>query len=221
MMLLQMTTVQKELGLSADQIKKINESGPMGRGPGGGGPGGGPGGPGGGPGGFGGPPPGQGPDQRQGGGQGQGRGQRGGQGQGQGQGPGQRPGGPGGLGGPEGRQGPMDNILNESQKARLKQLQLQWDAPMTLLSPEVSEKLDLSDDQHEQINEIVRTAMPRPERGQGGQQPQERPSWSDMISKKASATQKAIAVLNSTQKQTWTTLTGAKFSNWEEPKRRD
>jgi hypothetical protein len=42
-----------------------------------------------------------------------------------------------------------------------------------------------------------------------------------MMAKKAAAAKSALAVLTSSQKQEWSRMTGAVFSNWEEPKRRD
>ena len=228
MALIRMSTVQKELRLSNDQIAKINEM----RGPGG-------------PGGFGGGQ-GQGGQRGQGqggfgGGQGQGgqRGQgQGGFGGGQGQG-GQRGQGQGGFGGGQGQGGqrgqgqggpgerpdPLAGILNESQMDRLNQLKLQFDAPMTIVDPRNSKELYLSEAQIEQIRGIIEKAMPRPERGPrgGGQQgpPQGPPQmdWKEQQAKKAAATRDALAVLNSDQRSKWSKLTGAQFANWEEPKR--
>ncbi|MBS1707679.1 MAG: hypothetical protein JSS65_03035 [Armatimonadetes bacterium] len=167
--LLKHPNVQKDLGLTEEQKKKIDALMP--RGPQGGGFPGGPGGPGfpGGPGGQGGPggPP---PEGGFGGGPG-GPPPEGGFGGGAG-----APPPPGGFGGGQGR-GPqagqdiekkIAEILTSKQLTRYKEIQLQATAPMSLLRPEVAEKLGLSEDQRQEIDGIIREGMPMPPRGPGG-----------------------------------------------------
>lgn len=166
MMLVRMSSVQKELEMTADQIKQVNEMRPMMGGPGGqGGPGGPP------PqgGGFGAPPGGGQGQPPRGGGQppaGQGGPPQGG-GFGQppqaGQG---RPGGPPQGGGFGQRQGgpdqamnnPLDDILSQKQMKRLHQLELQFNAPMTLMQPELNREMKFSEDQRMEIDDIIKKA---------------------------------------------------------------
>lgn len=90
---------------------------------------------------------------------------------------------------------------------------LQFDAPMTILDPRNGEQLNLTEDQREQIQQIIQQQMPRPERGS------EPPAWAEQMRKKAAATRAALAVLSGEQRQTWNQLTGVAFTNWEEPRR--
>src|SRR5579862_6960204 len=134
--------VQQELKLTDDQIEKIRSLRPeRGGGPGFGGPGGeGPGGP---------PPPSD----------------RGGPGFG---GPGGGPGygGPGGPGGPGGRQmeQKIKAILTASQYQRFHEIDLQAQGARAIGRPEVAKELGLSEDQIEQIHDM----MPPPPGGPGG-----------------------------------------------------
>jgi hypothetical protein len=232
-LLIRMSSVQRELKLTQEQIQKINEMRPRQGGPGQ-------------------PPmppgnPGQG---------------------GQGGRPPVPPGGQGGQEGPGGRRpgapgnGPLAEILNETQMKRLQQLAIQFDAPMTLLDPRTGRQLNLSEQQREQISQIIREnglepprppqppmggqggegrpPMPpngqggpgagpggqgggRPPMGQGGA-PGRMPNgpqmnFAEMQAKKAKAFNAAWNVLTAEQKSKWNELTGARFTAWEEPKR--
>lgn len=130
---------------------------------------------------------------------------------------------------PPQREDPLSGILSEAQRSRLRQLQLQWDSPMTLLSPEASDKLNLTESQRQRIDAIV--AELRPERGgpggrgqgQGQRPPQPPPhqDWAAMLAAKTRAAQAALQVLDQRQKATWSQMIGAPFSRWEEPIRRN
>lgn len=220
LMLIQMKSVQQELKLTQDQLVAIQKIQPPMIG------GGGPGGP---------PAPGQ------------GRPPRGGQG-GQG-GPPQGGFGPGGGGPPQGGfdgpmpAGPLDEILSETQLHRLKQLQLQFDAPMSMLDPRSGETLKLSEAQRQKLDEIIQAAFPRrmgppPPGGPGQAGPGQRGpaqvgpgqggpgqpgqgqgpamSWQERQAKKAAAYKQALGVLSESQRAAWKALTGAEFTKWEE-----
>ena len=236
-MIIRMSSVQKELHLSPEQIKSINELRPMGQPGGQGGFGGPP--PQGGQGqqgGFGGPPP-QGGQGQQGGFGGPppqgGQGQQGGFGGpppqgGQGQ--------QGGFGGPPQQGGqrqqgqgdfknsPLGRILDESQGRRLLQLGLQFDAPMSFGRPEVGEKLNFTEEQRQAVREIIDSIVPRPQedpqgrQGQQGQPP--KIEWKTMQSKKAEGLAKVFQLLTAEQKSEWQNMTGKPFDQWEEPKQR-
>ena len=107
---------------------------------------------------------------------------------------------------------PLAKILNQNQLDRLKQLGLQFEAPMSFLQPDVAQALDLGDDQRQQIDSIVRNHMAPPQQGQ-------RMDWKTMMANKAAAFKEAYATLSESSKQAWSKLTGKSFTAWEEPKR--
>jgi hypothetical protein len=64
--------------------------------------------------------------------------------------------------------GPFAQILTKDQNARLKQLSIQFEAPMSMMQPDINKQLELSNEQREKINDIIRNMMPPPPQGQGG-----------------------------------------------------
>jgi|GEM_PF-1976061 len=125
-------------------------------------------------------------------------------------GPGQGgPGGPG-MGGPGMGPDPLAEILQPAQYARLKQLTLQFDAPMSFRNPMANQALKLTQAQLESLHEIIQNAMPQPEPGT-------RPDWATMQAAKAKAQKQAWTLLTNAQKQAWSRLTGQVFSDWEQP----
>lgn len=189
--LLRHPDVQKELKLSDSQMKAIDQAFPqMGGGQGG------PGGPGG-QGGFGG---GQaGPGGQRGGGQG-------------------GPGGAGGQGGP-GRQGGGPNpqveakikeILTPVQFTRFKQIELQIAGPQAFMMPEVAERLQISEEQHEAIREVMESM--RPPQGQPGQQGGQGGQRPDPAKRMKEVMSKVLAVLSDKQRAEYRTMTGKEFT---------
>ena len=214
--------VVAELHLSDAQVEQLKKLFPPmgpGRGPGGpGGPGGhgqgGPGGPppGGGQGGFGGPPPPPG----QGGFGGPPQGGPGGHGQG-------GPGGPGRPGMGRNWDGELKKILDEGQFRRWKQIELQVQAPMVLLRPDVAEKLGISEEQAQQLHEALMSLRPpQPPQGQDGPPSQEQMEQmhKKMQEHRQQAMQKALSVLSGQQRQTWADMTGKPFKFDPRPPRR-
>ena len=201
--IVRMPTVQTHLNLTQAQKNAIAAlppppGGGHGGPPGGGGQGGPP--PGGG--GQGGPPP---------GGGGHGGPPPGGGGQG-----GPPPGG-GGQGGPPPGGGneppnPLAEILNQQQMNRLKQLGLQFDAPMTMLDPRNAGELHLTQPQRQSIHQAIQTHMPPP-------QPNQHFTFAQMQSRKLAAFNAAWAILTQEQKDSWDHKVGPKFTNWVEPPR--
>jgi hypothetical protein len=211
--------------------------GGFGGGPGGppGGFGGGPGGPppggfGGGQGGPGGPPPGGqggpgGPPPP--GGQGGFGGGAGGQG-GFGGGPGGQGGFGGGQGGPGGFGGPgpgqmrqmekkIKAILSESQYTRYQQLSLQQQGAMAIMRPDISQKLGITDDQRDQLDEAMRNSRP-PRPPQGDQPPDPQQMHEQMKKHRQEMEQKILAVLTSSQKDQWNGMLGKPFTFHEAPR---
>lgn len=190
--------VQKELKLSQDQIDRLREAmppppnfgGPGQGGPGQGGPEGGPG-----RGGQAGPPP---PGAR---------------------GPGQ--GGPGFRGPrPEDRQleEKVKGILTETQFARYEQLKLQMRGAGVIGSPEIADKLGLSDDQRGRIREIFendRPPMPPP-LTDGGERPDPQRMRDEMRKHREEIEGKVLAVLTKDQRAKWDAMIGKPFK-FEQP----
>ncbi len=51
---------------------------------------------------------------------------------------------------------PLDDILSQKQMKRLHQLELQFNAPMTLMMPEVNKELKFTEDQRMEIDDIIK-----------------------------------------------------------------
>ncbi len=206
--------VHKELKLTQEQLQQIGQLLEKFQPPAG--PGGGPGGPGG-PGGGGvGGPGGRGGEEAQAGP----RGQRG-------------PGGP--EGGPMGQRGPriedeVKQILSEAQFHRFEQLVLQFEGPRSVMRPEIGEVLGLTDQQHEQLREIMGEFRPEGRRGgpgEGGQgrgqqgrgeqgQPPTPPNMEEMEARRKEMEAKILSVLTADQKAKWQSMLGAPFT-FEKP----
>lgn len=181
--------VQRELKLSEDQIKRLREAMPPPRGFGGPGQGG----------------PGQG---------GPGQGGRGFGGPGQG-GPGQ--GGPGFPGPrPDDRQleEKVKGILTETQFARYEQLKLQMRGAGVIGSPEISQKLDLSEDQRDKIRGIFEND--RPPMPPQGDRPDPQRMRDEMRKHREEIEGKVLAVLTKGQRAKWDAMLGKPFK-FEQP----
>lgn len=114
---------------------------------------------------------------------------------------------------------------------RLRQLALQFDAPMTFLDPRVAQELELSAEQRQGIDRAIQAHMPRPPRpgngqggpgqggpGQGGPgQGGPRPTFAQMQAAKAAAFEQAWSLLSAAQKAEWREMVGAAFTQWEDP----
>ncbi len=90
--------------------------------------------------------------------------------------------------------------LNETQSARLKQLQRQREGVRALVGDDAAELLELTDEQREQLNELA------PQRGPFGGFGGFGPPRDD-----ARAMEDALAVLTEEQRASWTELVGAPF----------
>jgi hypothetical protein len=89
--------------------------------------------------------------------------------------------------------------MNQNQFRRFKQIELQASGPMGLMNPRTGQELQISEDQREQMREIMENNRP-PQPGQGD------PSkFHDFIMGKL------VAVLNATQQAKWREMVGAPF----------
>ncbi len=115
----------------------------------------------------------------------------------------------------------IQGILNADQFGRFKQIELQVQAPMSIGRPDVAEKLNLPEQQLEQIHELhMQMRPPMPPRGQ------ERPSQEEMEkmhqqmkAKQEELLHKVLGVLTSEQRRTWDSMTGRPFKLSPPPRR--
>lgn len=110
----------------------------------------------------------------------------------------------------------QDAILTESQRNRLKELELQAQGPMALLRPEIAKELNITTEQQSKIrgvqDEMREQAM---ESFRGGRQEGGREEMMKMMDEmRAKAEQRVLAVLTSAQKDQWTKMQGVPFK-WE------
>ncbi|MFN3730332.1 MAG: hypothetical protein ACK4XJ_11565 [Fimbriimonadaceae bacterium] len=145
------------------------------------------------------------------------------------------PGGPPPGGPPQGGQGrpdPLADILSAGQRDRLKQLDLQFTAPASIMRPDVREALDLSAVQVEKIADILgMPPMGQPPRGGGqggppaGGPPQGGPPPGGPMTmdpaKRQQMMRDVMAVLTAEQRSKWGQLTGKAFTFPPPPDRRD
>lgn len=131
-----------------------------------------------------------------------------------------RPPGPGGPGGGHGGgngggngqppQDPLAAILSQNQMKRLMQLTLQFNAPLCVMWRNVGEQLQLTPDQHREIDQIIRANIPPPN-------PQQPPNWNEMQQAKAHAWELVRAQFTQAQIEKWGQLAGPAFNNWVQP----
>lgn len=95
--------------------------------------------------------------------------------------------------------------------SRLRQLTLQFDAPMTFMDPRAGQQLQLTQQQRQSIHAAIQQHMPPPQPNQAPQ------TFAQMQAKKLAAYNAAWPILTATQKSAWNTMTGAAFTNWVQP----
>jgi hypothetical protein len=126
----------------------------------------------------------------------------------------------------EGRkmEGAIKKILNAGQYKRYRQIDIQVQGPRWFMNPEAQDMLNLSEKQHDQIDEIMKNGRP-PQGGQGGpggQGGQGGPGGQqggrgqggpggDMGKFADDLMKKIMSVLNENQKNKYKELTGAQF----------
>ena len=118
-----------------------------------------------------------------------------------------------GQGGPGGQQpqSPLAGILNQQQMNRLRQLGLQFDAPMTIVDQRMANELNLTQQQRQSIHQAIQANNPPP------QPNQPRPTFAQMQQRKTAAFNAAWGILTQEQKDSWNQKVGARFTNWVEP----
>ena len=103
-------------------------------------------------------------------------------------------------------------ILDEDQFARYQELSLQREGARAVLRPDVSEKLNITEDQREAIHKLMEANRPQPP--QGGPQdgpPDFEKMRAEMDKKNAELDKKIVALLTSGQKATWDKMLGKPF----------
>ncbi len=99
------------------------------------------------------------------------------------------------------------SVLNEGQKKRLKELELQWLGPMALMNPEVAKEVGLTAEQQSKIQGLVREQMQQM-RGQfqGGGQP-----GANLEQARQQLENRILDLLTPAQRQKWQQMQGKPF----------
>jgi Spy/CpxP family protein refolding chaperone len=101
-------------------------------------------------------------------------------------------------------------VLNDQQKARVKEIRLQVQGPAALSTKEVAEALKLTDDQVNKIKDLVKSlADARREAFQGGGGNAD--AREKLVTLRTETNEKILAVLNSDQKTKFEKMKGAKI----------
>jgi hypothetical protein len=93
--------------------------------------------------------------------------------------------------------------LSPQQYSRFKQIEIQVVGPQAFMSPEVAERLQITEDQHEAIREIMEEARPEP--GQPGQQPPDPSKFMKAVMSQV------LAVLSDKQRSDYKAMVGREF----------
>ena len=106
----------------------------------------------------------------------------------------------------------LQEILNDSQFKRYKQLALQQEGAVALRRDDIADKVGLSEEQRDQIHGILERNRPRPmEMQEGGTPPDPEVMRNRMDGLRDANNKKILAVLNGTQKEKWEALLGKPF----------
>lgn len=95
-------------------------------------------------------------------------------------------------------------ILNETQRKRLRELELQWQGPFALMDPEVAKQVGLTEEQQAKIRGIIQEAF-QSVRGQPGERMQE------FQKAREQAEKKILEVLTPAQREKWQQMLGKPF----------
>ncbi len=98
-------------------------------------------------------------------------------------------------------------ILNETQRKRLRELELQWQGPFALTDPELAKQVGLNEEQQAKIRGIIQEAF-QSVRGQPGQ-PGER--MQEFQKAREQAEKKILEVLTPAQREKWQQMLGKPF----------
>jgi hypothetical protein len=118
----------------------------------------------------------------------------------------------------------IQRILNPDQFRRWKQIALQAEAPMSIMRPDVAERLQFSEEQMQQFHEIFMNMRP-PQPPRPGEQP---PSPEDMermhkqmMAHREELLRKVLGIFTADQRSKWNDMTGKPFKlNHQPPQRR-
>lgn len=98
-------------------------------------------------------------------------------------------------------------VLNENQKKRLKELELQWLGPMALMNPETAREVGLTDEQRSKIQGLLMEQMQQMrERFQGGGQP-----GANLEQARQQLENRILEILTPAQRQKWQQMQGKPF----------
>jgi len=110
----------------------------------------------------------------------------------------------------------LDQILDKDQRTRFHEIELQVEGARAMLRPEIAEKLGLSDDQRQSIEQVVQRHAadmrpPRPPQDGEEGRPPAPPSPDAMRRAHEQVNREAMAVLTEGQRKTWKSMTGKPF----------
>ena len=137
-------------------------------------------------------------------------------------GPGGHP-GPGGTGIPRNWDEEIKKVLNQHQYRRWRQVELQITAPRVFTRPDVAERLGITEEQREQMHQIMMNNRPPqpPPHGDGPPSQQEIEAMHRrMMEHREKIMQQVFGVLTAQQKRTWTEMIGEPFKFDPRPPRR-
>jgi Spy/CpxP family protein refolding chaperone len=98
-------------------------------------------------------------------------------------------------------------ILNETQRKRLRELELQWQGPFALTDPEIAKQVGLTEEQQAKIRGIIQETF-QSMRGQPGQ-PGER--MQEFQKAREQAEKRMLEVLTPAQREKWQQMLGKPF----------
>ncbi|WP_199756677.1 hypothetical protein [Tautonia sociabilis] len=107
----------------------------------------------------------------------------------------------------------LKEVLDEGQLARVEQIHLQMQGIDAFSSPEVREKLTLSEDQVAKIDEVIASYRDEARTIMENARQAEQPGavMRDLMALRSSSVEKAMATLTDEQKATWKEMTGEPF----------
>ncbi len=98
-------------------------------------------------------------------------------------------------------------VLNDTQKKRLRELELQWTGPVALMNPEVAKEVGLTTEQQSKIQGIIQEQMQAMrEQFQGGGQP-----GANFQQMREQVEKRILEVLTPAQRQKWQEMLGKPF----------
>lgn len=107
------------------------------------------------------------------------------------------------------RQYDIRQALTSQQRARLFQLELQWNGAISLVNPEIARQVGLSEQQQAQIREIALRAASEAHASHRGARKHEKKLIENQLRERVN--QQILSVLTAQQRERWQRMLGARF----------